>query len=67
MDELLHHLHPHLKRKTGVVAASAAAAAAAAAAAKAAELTVLFTQPVWITASPLTCLGPVELEHQREK
>lgn len=52
-DELLHPLDPHLKGETEVVAA--------------AELTKLFPQPVWITASPLTCLGLVEPEHQREK
>lgn len=35
--------------------------------AAAAEITGLFSQPVWITASPLTCSGLVKPEHQREK
>lgn len=65
MDELLYPLDPHLKRKTEVVVAEVAEVAVVAAAA--AELTGLFSQPVWITASPLTCLDPVEPEHQREK
>lgn len=60
-DELQHPLDPHLKRKTEVAAEVATAVVAA--------MSSLgrFAQPVWITASPLTCSDLVEPEQRSEK